>query len=136
MLSIFTLIRLCALGSALTNFALGVWIYETTGSATLFAIDMVVWMLPNIALSPVVGVLVDRWDRRLVMLLSDTGAGLSSLFVAIMLVTGELEVWHVYLAGFFNSAFGSFQWPFWFLYIPLLILCSNLKQCKSLCPPG
>jgi len=65
------------LGSGLTSFALGVWIYEATGSATLFAINMVIWILPNVVLSPVAGVLTDRWDRRLVMLFSDTGAGLS-----------------------------------------------------------
>jgi DHA3 family macrolide efflux protein-like MFS transporter len=99
------------LGSGLTSFALGVWVYEATGSATLFAINMLIWILPNILLSPVAGVLSDRWDRRRVMLLSDTGAGLSSLFVVVMLLTGELDVWHVYVATFFNSAFGVFQWP-------------------------
>ena len=98
------------LGSGLTSFGLGVWIYEETGSVTLFAVNLLVWILPNIAFSPLAGVITDRWDRRLVMILSDTGAGLSSLFVAIVLLTGRLEVWHVYLATFFNSAFGAFQW--------------------------
>jgi len=124
------------LGSALTSFALGVWIYETTGSATLFAINMVVWILPNIALSPVVGVLVDRWDRRLVMLLSDTGAGLSSLFVAIMLVTGELEVWHVYAAGFVNSAFSAFQWPAYSAATSLLVPKEHLGRAGGMTQIG
>jgi MFS family permease len=99
------------LGSGLTSFGLGVWIYEETGSVTLFAVNLLVWILPNIAFSPLAGVIADRWDRRLVMIFSNTGAGLSSLFVAIVLLTGKLEVWHVYLATFFNSAFGAFQWP-------------------------
>ena len=99
------------LGSALTSFALGVWVYETTGSATLFATSMLAWVLPNLLLSPVAGVLADRWDRRLVMVFSDTGAGLSSLFIIVMLFSGELQVWHVYVAGFFNAAFSTFQWP-------------------------
>ncbi len=124
------------LGSALTSFALGVWIYETTGSATLFAINMAVWVLPNIVLSPVVGVLTDRWDRRLVMLLSDTGAGLSSLFVAIMLATGELEVWHVYAAGFVNSAFSTFQWPAYSAATSLLVPKEHLGRAGGMTQIG
>ncbi|MCU0521930.1 MAG: MFS transporter [Anaerolineae bacterium] len=99
------------LGSALTSFSLGVWVYETTGSPTLFATSMLAWVLPNLLLSPVAGVLADRWDRRLVMIFSDTGAGLSSLFIIVMLFSGELQVWHVYVAGFLNAAFTTFQWP-------------------------
>ncbi len=99
------------LGSALTNFALGVWVYETTGSVTLYVLTMLIWVVPSIALSPVAGVLADRWDRRLVMIFADTGAALSSLFIILMFLTGELQIWHVYAAGFFNAAFSTFQWP-------------------------
>jgi len=95
------------LGSGLTGFGLSVWIFDTTGSATLFAITLLIWMLPNVALSPLAGMLADRRDRRRLMIFSDTGAGLSSLFVAVMLLTGELQVWHVYVAAFFNSAFST-----------------------------
>jgi DHA3 family macrolide efflux protein-like MFS transporter len=125
-----------ALGSGLTGFALGVWVYETTGSATLFAITMVVYLLPNVALSPVAGVLADRWDRRLVMLLSDTGAGLSSLSVAVMLLTGELEVWHVYAAGFFNSAFSTFQWPAYSAATSLLVPKEHLGRAAGMAQIG
>jgi MFS family permease len=109
------------LGSGLTSFALGVWIYKTTGSATLFAISLLIWILPNIAFSPLAGVITDRWDRRLVMIFSDSGAGLSSLFIVIMLLSGELQVWQVYLATFFNSAFSTFQWPAYSAATSLLV---------------
>jgi len=99
------------LGSGLTSFALGIWIYEQTGSATLFVINILVWTLPNILISPVVGVISDRWDRRLVMMMGDTGAGLSTLFVALVMFFGDLQIWHIYLATAVNSAFGAFQWP-------------------------
>lgn len=124
------------LGSALTGFALGVWVYETTGSATLFALNMVVWVVPNVALSPLVGLLTDRWDRRLIMLLSDSGAGLSSLFVALMLLTGQLETWHVYLAGFFNSAFGAFQWPAYSAATSLLVPKEHLGRAGGMTQIG
>lgn len=99
------------LGSGLTGFALGVWIYQQTGSMTLFAFSMLTWSLPFLLALPFAGVLSDRWDRRLVMLLSDSGAALSSLFIAVILLTSQLQLWQVYLAIFFNSAFSAFQWP-------------------------
>lgn len=120
------------LGSGLTSFALGVWIYQRTGSATLFAVNLLIWILPNLAFLPLAGVLADRWDRRLVMLLSDTGAGLSSLFIAIVLLTGQLEVWHVYLATFFNSAFGTFQWPAYSAATSLLVPKEQLGRASGM----
>jgi len=99
------------LGSGLTGFALGIWIYEETGSATLFAISMLVWILPNILLSPVAGVIADRWDRRIVMILSDSMAGAATLFIFAVLSTGLLKVWHIYFAQVFFSAANTFQWP-------------------------
>ena len=61
-------------GSGLTNFALGVWVYQSTGSATKFAFIALSSILPLIFVSPIAGALVDRWDRRWVMVVSDTGA--------------------------------------------------------------
>jgi len=124
------------LGSGLTGFALGVWVYEKTGSATLFAINMLVWVLPNVALSPVAGVLADRWDRRMVMIFSDTGAGLGSLFVIVMLLTGELEVWHVYVATFLNSAFSAFQWPAYSAATSLIVPKEHLGRAGGLTQIG
>jgi MFS transporter, DHA3 family, macrolide efflux protein len=124
------------LGSALTNFALGVWIYQTTGSATLFAVTMLVSILPYIALSPVAGVLVDRWDRRLIMIFADSGAGLSSLFIAVMLFTGRLEVWHIYLSAFFNSAFSTFQWPAYSAATSLLVPKEHLGRAGGMTQIG
>lgn len=99
------------LGSGLTGFALGVWIYEKTGSATLFAMNMLAFAVPNLLVSPLAGALVDRWDRRWAMILSDTGAGLSTLAVFILLLTNHLEVWHVYVVTAISAAFSTFQWP-------------------------
>lgn len=99
------------LGSGLTGFALGVWIYENTGSTTLFAFNMVAYSLPTLIMSPFAGALVDRWNRRWVMILSDSGAGLSTLAIWLLLLSGRLEVWHIYVATAINAAFTSFQWP-------------------------
>jgi len=124
------------LGSGLTSFALGVWVYQETGSPTLFAVNLLLWTVPNILLSPVAGVAADRWDRRLVMIFSDTGAGLSSLFVLVILFTGKLEIWQVYLATFFNSAFGAFQWPAYASATSLLVPKEQLGRAGGMTEIG
>ena len=75
------------IGSGLTGFALGVWIYEQSGSPTLFAISLFVYFLPRVILSPFAGVLADRLDRRIVMLASDSLAAIATLAIAMSRAT-------------------------------------------------
>ena len=96
-------------GSGLTSFALGLWVYERTGSVTPYALTGLFAVLPSVLLSTLAGVLVDRWDRRRVMLLSDTGAGLATLAVALLFLTGRVQVWHIYLATAVSAAFSTCQ---------------------------
>ena len=67
------------IGSGLTSFVLGLWVYQLTGSVTQFALILFSGTLPRILLSPLAGTLADRWDRRWMMLLSDAGSALSVL---------------------------------------------------------
>lgn len=99
------------IGSGLTNFGLGVWVFQQTGSATLFGLISLCAVLPGIVLSPIAGSVADRWDRRKTMILSDCGSGLATLTVALLLLSGNLELWHIYIAVAFSSAAGAFQWP-------------------------
>ncbi|HEX2189662.1 MAG TPA: MFS transporter [Longimicrobiaceae bacterium] len=98
-------------GSALTRFALGVWVFEKTGSATQFALVLFFAVLPGIPLSPLAGAYVDRWDRKRVMVATDTGAALATLLVALLLYADRLEMWHVYAVVTFGAALGAFQGP-------------------------
>src|SRR5687767_7115362 len=94
-----------SLGSQLTGFALSVYVYQTTGSLMLFALNQTAYMLPFILIAPFSGALVDRIDRKWAMILSDTGAGLSTLAIVLLYLTGDLQIWHILIATFFNSAF-------------------------------
>lgn len=109
------------LGSGLTGFALSVYIYQETGSATQLGLSMLSATLPSLLISPLAGVLVDRWDRRWVLLLSDTGAGLSTLMIWLLLGEGHLAVWHIYLANAANSLLGAFQRPAFMASTTLLV---------------
>jgi MFS family permease len=108
-------------GSGLTGFALGVWVFQRTGSATAFALISLFTTLPGIVFSPIAGALVDRWDRRGAMLLSDAGAGLCTLGMALLLLGNRLEVWHIYIAMGISSTFSAFQWPAYSAATSLLV---------------
>ena len=108
-------------GSGLTSFALSVWVYQTTNSVTAYALVVLSTMAPNILLSPLAGALVDRWDRRWAMILSDTGAGLSTLTVVLLINSGQFELWHICLATAASSAFSALQWPAYSAATTLLV---------------
>lgn len=99
------------LGSAMTAFALTIWAFEETGQATVLALVAFFSFGPTVLLSPVAGALVDRWNRRLVMMLSDLAAGLSTIVVLVLFATDQLQVWHLYVTGAFAGAFQAFQFP-------------------------
>lgn len=99
------------LGTFMTNFALTIWAWQETGEATALALTGLAFTLPNILLYPVAGALVDRWNRKLVMMLSDIAAGISTLVIFLLFTSGNLQVWHLYVTGAFSGIFQSFQFP-------------------------
>jgi len=111
----FTIVSLGQLvsifGSAMTGFALTLWAWQVTGSATALALVGLFSFGPTVLLSPIAGALVDRWNRKLVMMLSDLAAGLSSVIVLLLYTTGNLEIWHLYITGALAGAFQAFQFP-------------------------
>src|SRR5215210_9240947 len=88
-------------GSGLTSFALGVWIYEQTHEAMPFAITVLLATLPRILLAPFAGVLADRWNRRRIMILADTGDAVTTLVALLLLSSGGLAVWHIFIIVLF-----------------------------------
>ncbi|WP_311931631.1 non-ribosomal peptide synthetase [Microbispora sp. H11081] len=83
-------------GSALTEFAIPLWIYLTTGSLARFALFSVLGLLPGMLVAPLAGAIVDRFDRRKVMIAGDVAAGGTQLALGLLLWTGNLQVWHIY----------------------------------------
>lgn len=119
-------------GSGLTSFALGVWVFKRTGSPTLFAFIGLFAVLPKVIFSPIAGALVDRWDRRIVMILADAGAGLSTLFVTLLLFSGCLELWHIYLSAAASSLCGAFQWPAYTAAVTQLVPQKHLGRANGM----
>ena len=98
-------------GSRLVQFALVWWITETTGLASTLAFASIVAMLPQVLLGPFAGALVDRWNRKTVMMVSDSFIALVVVALAFLYGTGAIRLWHVFLAMFTRSLGGAFQWP-------------------------
>jgi DHA3 family macrolide efflux protein-like MFS transporter len=99
------------LGSELVQFALIWWLTTTTGSATTLALATMMAVLPRVFVSPIAGALVDRWNRRVVMMSADGLSALAVVVLAVLFATDAAQVWHVYAAMFVRSACAAFHWP-------------------------
>lgn len=102
---------LSRLGSSLTPFALILWAYGKTGSALSTALLTVSSYVPYILLSLPVGTLTDRMNKKRLMLLSDTAAALCTLTILFVWLSGNLELWHLYLVNAITGTAQTFQQP-------------------------
>lgn len=98
-------------GSALVQFALVWWMTSQTGSAVVLSTATLVALLPQILLGPFVGTLVDRWNRRWIMILADSGIALATGVLIILFATHRVQVWHVYAILLVRSLGGAFHGP-------------------------
>lgn len=111
----FTLVWLGQIVSVLaTNmsaFALTIWVFEKTGSATALGLMQVFFITPLLIVTPFAGVMVDRHNRKLMMMVSDLAAGLATISILLLQALGVLEVWHLYAAAAVQGLGNAFQWP-------------------------
>lgn len=108
-------------GTSMTRFALLIWAYQQTGDATTLALlgffSFILW----VAFSPVAGVVVDRVDRRLILIISDMGSGLMTLIMLLLFATDQLQIWHLYVAEALTGGFEAFQRPAYTAATTLLV---------------
>lgn len=120
------------LGSQLVQFALIWWLTATTGSATTLAMASLVGFLPQVILGPFVGVLVDRWSRRLTMFLADTFVAIATIVLAYLFWIGVAQIWHVFAILFVRSLTGSFHWPAMMASTSLMVPKEHLTRIQGL----
>jgi MFS family permease len=109
------------LGSTMTFFGLAIWAWLMTGQATALALVGFFSFGPTILLSPVAGALVDRWDRKTTMILSDLASGLGTATILMLYSTGALAIWHLYIVCAITGAFGAFQFPAYSAAITMMV---------------
>ena len=108
--TIWTGQQISLLGSMLASFALIWWVTKTTGLATTLAMLTLVQMLPRVILGPFAGALVDRWNRRAVMIVADSIVALFSAWLAYLFWTHSLSMWHIYVIMTVRAVGGTFHW--------------------------
>jgi DHA3 family macrolide efflux protein-like MFS transporter len=102
---------LSLLGSMLVQFGLVWWLTETTDSVQVLATATMMALLPGVFVGPFAGALVDRWNRRLVMIVADGVIALATVGLAILFATGIARPWHIYVIMLIRAAAGAFHWP-------------------------
>lgn len=99
------------IGTGMTAFGLGVYVWQLTKSALDVAMVEMAALLPMILFSPAAGVLADRFDRRLLMIIGDCVSGLGLVLLLVLMNTGNIQVWQICLCVGFSSAFASLLDP-------------------------
>src|SRR5215213_1583348 len=130
--TIWTGQALSLFGSALVQFALIWWLTQKSGSATVLAVATLVGMLPQIVIGPFAGALVDRWNRRAIMIIADGTIAVFSLLLAYLFATGKVQIWHIYAIMAVRSIGGAFHFPAMSASTPLMVPKEQLTRINGL----
>lgn len=120
------------LASSMTQFALTIWAYQETGSATALGIISTAFLVPFLLLSPIAGVMVDRYNRKLMMMVSDLTAVTATAGILTLHAFGILEIWHLYIAAVINGLGNTFQWPAYSAAISTMVPKENYSRANGM----
>jgi DHA3 family macrolide efflux protein-like MFS transporter len=109
------------LATNMSGFALTIWAFEKTSSATVLGLVQLSFSLPFLLVSPLAGAMVDRYNRKLMMMVSDLGAVLATTGILGLNAAGHLEIWHMCVASAVFGLSGTFQWPAYMAAISTLV---------------
>jgi MFS transporter, DHA3 family, macrolide efflux protein len=119
-------------GTAMTRFALMIWAYQQTGSATTLALLGTANYVPYLLAGPLAGVFVDRHDRRLILLFSDLLAGLVTVSLLLLFLSGNLQIWQLYVAEGLTGLFEAFQVPAYYAAVSVLVPKEQLQRTNGM----
>lgn len=129
--TIWTGQTLSSLGTQVAQFALVWWLTEMTGSATILATSVLVAYLPEVFLAPIIGTLNDRWNRRIVMLVSDMLVAIAMAGLAGLFWIEIIEIWHIYAVNFLASIGRAFQGLAMITSTPLMVPEKHLARIQG-----
>lgn len=119
------------LGSSLTVFALGTWVYQETRSVTLLSMIILAASIPGVAIAPLAGSIVDRFDRRLVMLVSNSVICAAEVIMWAVIVTGRASLGYLYVLAAVSSLAAAFHEPAYLASVPLLVPKRHLGRASG-----
>ncbi|NEQ68259.1 MAG: MFS transporter [Symploca sp. SIO2D2] len=121
-----------SIGDCLSNFALDIWILQTTESINFYILGILFTTLPTFFLAPITGALVDRWPRRWVMIISEILSALCILAIALLFITDSLKIWHIFFLTSLNSTFSGFEILAFKSTVSLLVSPEDLARANGL----
>ena len=126
---------LSLLGTNMTGFGLAIWVYEVTAEsfrATAFSLVAFFGFAPLILISPLAGAIVDRYDRRKVMMFADLAAGLPTVAVLLLYATGSLQLWQIFVTGAISSSFQAFHFPAYSAAVTMMVRKENYGRASGM----
>ncbi len=120
------------LASSMTQFALTIWAYQETGSALALGAVNTFFLIPFLLLSPIAGAMVDRYNRKVMMMVSDLTAVLATAGLLVIHATGHLQIWHLYIAAVINGLGNTFQWPAYSAAISTMVPKENYSRANGM----
>ena len=120
------------IATQMTGFALTLWIYKQTSSATALGLAQVFFIVPFLIISPIAGVMVDRYNRKMMMMVSDIGAGLAMSVLLLLQALGMLQLWHLYAANVAIGLVNAFQWPAYSAAITTMVSKKQLGRANGM----
>jgi DHA3 family macrolide efflux protein-like MFS transporter len=120
------------LGSSMTGFALIIWAYKQTESAMLVSLLTFFSYLPYIFVSLFAGSFVDKHKKKNILLWSDSIAFLCSVSIVILLITGKLQIWHIYIVNVITGFMNSFQSPASSVAIGIMVPKDKLSNASGM----
>lgn len=100
-----------AIGNGLTSFGLGIYVFQMTGKASAMGLVTLLAFMPSLLLSAFAGVLADRYDRRLLMVLGDSLSAIGLVFILLCMLRGEAQLWQICVGVTISSVFSSLLDP-------------------------
>lgn len=123
---------LSVIGTRMTNFALSIWVWDATGNTTQFTLTVFFAFAGTVIFSPVAGVFIDRWNRRLTMLLADLGSAVATAVLLVIFLSGSVGMWQLYLINFVTGAFLAFQVPVFQATITTMMGRANYSRANAM----
>ncbi len=120
------------IGTGMTQFGLVIWMWGETGSATAVALTAFFAFVPNVVMMPFAGVLVDRWNRKWTIALTDLTAGIATTGMLVLYLSHMMDIWHVYLLVAFAGMFQAFQFPAFSAATTLMVKKKHYARASSM----
>jgi len=120
------------LASSMSQFGLTIFMYEKTQSATALGLMQVFYFVPFLLISPIAGVMVDRHNRKMMMMVSDLASGLATIGILLVLYFDVWQFWHMYLAAVIFGLGTAFQWPAYSAAISTMVPKEQLGRANGL----